>query len=127
MTLYQSPNARITYDATNNVLTQTINGYLNTNSLREFQGELVKICSQKKISKIIADTKNQKVLKKEDMDWMIENVIPSLKSCNIKQFAILMPDNIFGQAAVETFAQAAGELEVKIFSDHSTLHTWINA
>ncbi len=125
MTLYNTTNAEITYNPNSNVLTQTIKGYLDSAALQAFQQELIRICRRNGISKIIADTKKQKVLKQEDMEWMISQVIPSLIQCKVRQFALVMPENPFGQLAVEKFTEAAAPLQVKIFPDYKSSHSWI--
>ena len=51
MVIYNTKDAKITYDTENKVLVQTIHNHLN--SLREFQTEFINIYQSLNVSKII--------------------------------------------------------------------------
>ena len=126
MEIYNTKDATITYHTENNVLVQTINDYLSSNSLREFQTEFINICQTLKVSKIISDTKQQKVIQIEDLEWMKYFVIPSMINSGVKYFAIVMPESTFGKLAMKSFADAANEITVKLFEDLLSAKEWIS-
>ena len=83
MEIYNTKNAKITYHTENNVLVQTINDYLSSNALREFQTEFINICESLKVSKIISDAKKQKV-----KPILLQNATPVRRSLVPKAFGI---------------------------------------
>ena len=117
MEIYNTKDAKITYHTENNILVQTINDYLNSNSLREFYTEFVKICQDLKVSKIIFNTKNQKVIHFEDLEWMKYFVISAMVNSGVKHLAIVIPENPFGKLAMKSFADIIDEITVNLFED----------
>ena len=126
MEIYNTKDATITYHTENNILVQTINDYLSSNSLREFQTEFVNICQTLKVSKIISDAKQQKVIQFEDLEWMKYFVIPGMINSGVEYLAIVMPENTFGQIAMRSFAEAAKEITVNLFEDLLAAKYWIS-
>ena len=126
MEIYNTKDAVITYHTENNVLVQTINDYLNSNALREFYTEFVKICKTLKVSKIISDTKQQKIIQLEDLEWMKYFIIPETISSGVEYFAIVMPENTFGKLAMKSIAEAANEITVNLFEDLLSAKEWIS-
>ena len=125
MEIYNTKDAKITYHTENNILVQTINDYLNSNSLREFQTEFIKICDKLKVSKIISDAKQQKIIQHEDLEWMKYFIIPEMINNGVEYFAIVIPESPFGKLAMKSFADAANEITVKLFEDLLSAEEWI--
>ena len=125
MEIYNTKDAVITYHTENNILIQTINDYLSSNSLREFQTEFIKICDNLKVSKIISDAKQQKVIQIEDLEWMKYFVIPGMINSGVKYLAIVIPESTFGKLAMKSFAEAANEITVNLFEDLLSAKEWI--
>ena len=125
MEIYNTKDTSITYHTENNILVQTINDYLSSNALREFQTEFVKICQDLKVSKIISDAKQQKVIQFEDLEWMKYFVIPGMINSGVEYFAIVIPENPFGKLAMKSFAEAANEITVNLFEDLQSAKEWM--
>ena len=101
------------------------NNYLNSNALREYQTEFIKICQALKVSKIISDTKQQKVIQPEDLKWMKQFIIPGMINSGVEYLALVMPENPLGKIAMQSFAEAANEITVKLFEDLLSANEWI--
>ena len=125
MEIYKTKAASITYHSDQNYIKQTIHDFLPSQELTELQASLLKLCKTKTTDKIIADCANLKAVKPEDIKWMINAVLPQLTYCGIKYFAIVIPDNPFGQLAVKLFVEANSNIKMKIFNDLPTAQNWI--
>ena len=125
MVIYNTKDAAVTYYTENNILVQTINDYLNSNSFREFQTEFIKICKILKVSKIIYNAKQQKEIQFEDLVWMKYFVIPGLINNGVENFAVVMPENSFSKIAMRSFAEEANKITINLFEDLLSAKEWI--
>ncbi len=126
MEIYRSSSASIVYDEEHNCILQTIHNFLNSEELKRFQTRLIRFCDNKNASKIIADTTNLKAVRSDDMSWLSTEVLPALSNCGVRHFAIVMPENPFGEMAVRMFIEAASEIHMKVFNDLSLARQWIH-
>ncbi len=125
--IYKSPAASITYNATHNCILQTVNNYLHSEELKNFQTALIKFCKGNSPGRIIADTTKLKVIKSDDMEWLSNEVLPALSECGIRYFAIVMPNNPFGEMAVKLFIEASSDITMQIFEDLPSAQQWIRS
>ena len=124
--IYNTKDATISYSAENDVLLQTINNHLNSNSLREFQTKFIKICQVLNVTKIVSDAEQQKVIQIEDMKWMKQLIIPAMINSGVKYFAIIMPENSTGKTAMRLFAETARGITVSLFKDLLSAKKWMS-
>ena len=125
MEIYNTKDAAVTYNAENNILIQTINDYLSSDALREFYTEFIKVCQDLKVSKIIFDAKQQKIIQVADLEWMKYFVISEMINSGVEYMAIVIPENTFGKLAMRSFAEAANGLTVNLFEDLISAKEWI--
>ena len=125
--IYNTKDATISYSAENDVLLQTINNHLNSNSLREFQTKFIKICQVLNVTKIVSDAEQQKVIQIEDMKWMKQFIIPAMINNGVKYFAIIMPENTTGKTAMRLFAETARGITVSLFKDLISAKAWMSS
>jgi hypothetical protein len=125
MEVYKSSIASITYSEDHNCITQTIDSFLHTEELKKFQTSLIYYCKNKKASKIIADTTNLKVVRVDDVNWMTTRVVPVLAKCGVKHFAIVLPNDPFGEMAVKLFVESSSDINMEIFGDLPSAQKWI--
>jgi len=124
MEIYKSTAASITYNAEHNCIVQKINSFFNSEELKNFQTDLIKFCEKRNVKRIIADTTNLKVVKADDMSWLSGHVLPSLSNYGVECFAVVMPNNPFGQVAIDTFVQASSKITIKVFEDLVSAKSW---
>ncbi len=126
VTIYNTKDATISYSAENDVLLQTINNHLNSNSLREFQTKFIKICQVLNVTKIVSDAEQQKVIQIEDMKWMKQLIIPAMINSGVKYFAIIMPENTIGKTAMRLFAEAVKQIKINVCEDLLSAKEWMS-
>ncbi len=125
MEVYNSSAASISYNDEHQCVLQTINNFLHTEELKKFQNALINFCKLRNPKRIIADATNLKVVKADDLNWLSDEVLPSLSDSGVKYFAIVMPDNPFGEMAVKLFVDASEDIVMKIFDDLPSAQQWI--
>lgn len=75
---------------------------------------------------IISDTRNHKVVVREDTNWVAQEINPLLIKNGLKKIAFLMPEVMTAKISVEKFSEKSEEtLQIKHFSTMDQAINWI--
>lgn len=76
---------------------------------------------------ILTDTREQDTVEAEDLDWLQSEWMPKAKAIGVRFIAMMVSDNVFGQYAVEDFAENApqNEIQVLMFNDWDKAKEWL--
>src|SRR5687768_9481999 len=108
MILYQKPYVTIELDEKAHCLIQNWKGFATSEQFREAINQSVRFFEEKQnLNKIISNTKDLAVVKKEDTDWVANNANPVLIKHGLKFMAFVVPTNVFTQVSVNNFKSKA--------------------
>ncbi len=125
MILYSTSKVSIRLVEEQEYIEQSVKGFISSDELKTFQNELLGQCKQHKVEKILCDTRELKVVRSEDMAWMVSNIRPYLQQCGIRYFAIISPQNVFGQIAVNLFTESDGSMQIRLFETKEQAVVWL--
>ncbi|MBN1116912.1 MAG: hypothetical protein JXA77_06900 [Bacteroidales bacterium] len=77
------------------------------------------------------DSRDMKVIGKEDQKWLEEFVTNQALKYGLKYIAFVLPENVFGKLIVNAYIKStldrkASELEIKTFSDYNKAVEWLS-
>lgn len=128
MILFSQPYLTIEYDASLSCLIQHWQGYAKSEQFRDGIERSVTYFREKelKIDKIISNTKDFAVVKKEDTDFAANEATPVMVAHGLKYIAFIVPTNIFTQLSVNSFKSQADEIvKVRHFDDLQKAKEWL--
>ncbi len=129
MILYQKPYLTIELDEKLQCLIQNWKGFATSEQFREGITQSVKFFQEKKnINKLISNTKDFAVVKKDDTDWVANTATPLMVQNGLKYMAFVLPTNVFTQVSVNNFKSKADEiLQIQYFDDLDKSKQWLRS
>ncbi len=129
MILYQKPYLTIELDEKLQCLIQNWKGFATSEQFREGITQSVKFFQEKKnINKLISNTKDFAVVKKDDTDWVANTATPLMVQNGLKYMAFVLPTNVFTQVSVNNFKSKADEiLQIQYFDDVDKSKQWLRS
>lgn len=125
MLIYSSKEACILYIKKRNYVYLAIEGFINSEKIREFYGSLVKICREKNITRILFDTSNLGAIKENDLQWIFQSIADTLNPLNIYKIAFLSPKNAFGAMTISRIFTEVHDLEAKVHERMEDAENWL--
>ena len=127
MILFEKPYVTLELDEPLKCLTQRWKGFAKSEQFREGINKSLEIFQRKPINKIISDTQNASLVRKEDTDWVATTIIPKLVQCGLRYMAFIVPTNVFTQISVDNFKnEAKGGVRIQYFDDYEKAKEWIS-
>jgi hypothetical protein len=128
MILYEKTYITLEYDEKLNCLTQHWKGFATSEQFREGINQSVLYFQDKKINKLISDTKDFAVVKKDDTDWVASYATPIMVKNGLKYMAFILPTNVFTQVSVNNFKSKADDiLQIKYFDNLDKALQWLKS
>ena len=126
MKVYENQNIVIERDDNIKCLIQNWRGFASSERFREGINKTVELFKDKKLNKILSNTKDFGMVRKEDTDWVGTNAMPLLAQNGLKQIAFVVPKNVFSQMSVENFKkESQGPVEIRYFDDVDKAKNWM--
>jgi DNA-directed RNA polymerase subunit F len=123
--IYNSEEACILYIKKRNYVYLAVEGFLNSDKIKEFYESLAKICREKKINRILFDTSKLGTIKEEDLQWVFKSAKETVYPLNIYKIAFLNPKNAFGNYTITRFLKGLKDLEAKILETMEDAENWL--
>lgn len=124
--LFQQPYLTVEYDAANKLLIQNWKGFASSAQFREGIEKSIEIFKQKKPIRLLSNTKEGALVKKEDTDWAASYAIGQMIQHGLKSMAFVVPANVFAQMSVKNFSgQAAGTFQPQYFDNKEKAIEWL--
>lgn len=125
MVLYSKPYVTIERDDQLKCLTQNWKGFATSEKFREAINATLNIFKQGGIEKLISNTKDFSLVKKEDTDWVAQVVIPQMVKHNLRYMAFVVPSNVFSKISVDNFKEEADKVvSIRYFDDLNKALEW---
>lgn len=126
MKVFEHQNVVIERDDNLKCLIQNWKGFATSEKFREGIQKSVEQFNDKKLNKILSNTKDFGMVKKEDTEWLNNNAMPLLIKNGLKYAAFVVPSNVFSQMSVENFKKdASGPVEIRYFDDAAKAKQWL--
>ncbi|WP_017731131.1 hypothetical protein [Nafulsella turpanensis] len=126
MKVFESQNIVIERDDELKCLIQNWKGFASSERFREGIQKSIDLFKDKKLNKILSNTKDFGMVKKEDTEWVNSYSMPLLIKDGLKYMAFVVPSNVFSQMSVENFKkQSEGPVEIRYFDDVSKAKEWM--
>ncbi len=125
MYVYQSKEACIIYVEQRCYAYLTIEGFFNSEKLKDFSLKIIELCRTEKVSKLLFDSTKLTIIKLDDINWLLKNVIPDLKQQELQKVAFIMPENNFGFVSINRLLCTVDKDRVKLFESFEQAEEWL--
>ncbi len=127
MILIEKPYLILEYDEALQCIVQYWKGFAKSGEFREGINKSLEFFKQKKVDKIISDTKNLSLIKKEDTDWVAKEVTPAMVKQGLRYMAFIVPSSVFTQLSVDNYKTEAGKsVTIRYFDQLNDAKTWLS-
>jgi hypothetical protein len=124
--LYEKPFLVIEYNAPKKLLIQHWKGFATSLQFREGIEKSIEIFKQRNVTRLLSNTKNSAVVKKDDTDWAATYAVGQMLQHGLKSMAFIIPTNAFTQMSVKNFSGlAGGALDQQFFDDFDNALEWL--
>lgn len=126
MVLTQKPFVTIELDETLKCLIQNWKGFARSEDFRTAINESLEFFKKGGIDKIISNTKDFALVKKEDTDWVAQVVTPQMVQNGLRYMAFVVPTNVFTQFSVDNFKEEASSVvSIRYFDKVEAAKEWL--
>lgn len=124
--LYDTTIASVLYIKKREYLYLTIEGFVNSETLSEVVDALQHGITHNHVKKIIFDTSKVKVIKKDDLDFIKQNLSPLLSKSIVTKVVFLNSDDIFGNHSIEVLTSFFNQIiPTRAFPDMEKAELWL--
>lgn len=125
--LFEKSYLVLEYDKENKLLIQNWIGFATSAQFREGIEKSVEIFRQNKPLRLLSNTKNSAVVKKEDTEWAASYGIGNMLQNGLKGVAFIVPTNIFTQVSVTNFKSQTKDapFTLQYFDDVNKAVDWL--
>lgn len=126
MKVFENQNIVIERDDQLKCLIQNWKGFATSDRFREAIQKSIELFKDKKLNKILSNTKDFGMVKKEDTEWVNTYSMPLLIENGLRYMAFIVPSNVFSQMSVENFKkEMAGPVELRFYEDVDKARDWM--
>lgn len=123
-TLLKNNFVELSYYAGKKLLIQKWTGYIEVDSFKKAIDEVMAASSDYTVEKILSDTRDQAILKREATDYAASKM-PELIKRGLKKMAFLLPESAFTKLSVNHFAKKANSEVIQFFSGEKEAEEWL--
>lgn len=126
MKVFENQNLVLERDDQLKCLIQNWKGFASSDRFREGIQKSIDLFKDKKLNKILSNTKDFGMVKKEDTEWVGSYSMPLLIKDGLKYLAFVVPTNVFSQLSIENFKKGAeGPVEIRYFDNTEKAKEWM--
>ena len=127
MVLVEKSSVVIEHDEQLRCLIQTWKGFAKSKDFRAAIIKSLEFFKQGNLNKIISNTKDFSLVKKEDTDWVAQVITPEMVQHGLRYMAFVVPTNAFTQLTVDNFKEEADRIvEIRYFDSVETARNWLS-
>ena len=126
-TIIDNPSVTLWYHADKKIVHHKIHKFIFGKEFRELLLTGSDVLKKNQAQKWLSDDRSNSVLSKEDLEWSETHWAPGAAQGGWKYWAIVQPEKVLGQAAMERLVKKYATLGVKarIFTDSTEAMTWL--
>ena len=126
MLLVDKPFVTIERDDQLRCLTQTWKGFAKSEDFRAAIEQSLEFFEKGDLDKIISNTKDAALVKKEDTDWVAQVITPQMVQHGLRYMAFIVPTNVFTQVTVDNFKEEADSVvSIRYFDKVEAAKDWL--
>lgn len=126
MIVLNKPYVTIERDDEMKCLIQTWKGFAKSNEFRAAINDSLAFFVKGGIDKIISDTKEFSLVKKEDTDWVAQVITPQMVQHGLRYMAFVVPKNVFTKISVDNFKEGANSVvSIRYFDEVALAKQWL--
>jgi len=118
------------FDSDINAVVWEINGFVKPDEFKKIGSESHKLRKKYAVNKQLNNVKNMKVLTSDIQNWINNDWFPAAKETELKHFAFVVPEDIFGKASMEIVNVEAKEkfgVTIEYFSNENSAKKWLKS
>ncbi len=112
-------------DKNHDCLIQHWKGFATSEQFRDGVLKALDAIKQHRVARMISDTKNQAIVKKEESDFAA-SLVPEFIKNGMKSFAFVVPSSVFTQLALDKFKKESTSFPIQYFDDLDKAKEWIS-
>lgn len=126
--IFEKPYVLIEYDPQKKLLIQNWKGFATSEQFREAILKSVDVFKQKNVTRLLSNTKDFSLVKKEDTEWAATYAAGQMIQHGLKAMAFIIPSSAFSQMSVKNFSkQAVGGFQQQFFDDLDKAIEWLTS
>ena len=126
MKLFENTNIVIEQDKKLKCLIQNWKGFATSEKFREAIEKTIELFKSHEYNKILSNTHDFGLVRKEDTDWSNTYAMPLLLENGLQFVAFVQPRSAFSQISVENFSQGAqNKAEIRYFNEVQKAREWM--
>lgn len=127
--IFENQHLAISYDADNRYLTLIWRGFIPSNQFRSLACEIIKAVEKTKVTKILSDNTEWKIISPNDYSWAANHWFPKAEESGVRQLATVLSTDYFNRHAERTVEGMAEveKLVIKQFKSINEAATWLTS
>lgn len=126
MIVHKSKTLDIERDNNLKCLIQHWKGYASSEDFRKGIESSLELFKDKSLDKILSNTKDAGLVKKEDTEWLNTYAMPLLIKNGLKHIAFVLSTSVFSQMSVENFKKYSKEIvQIQYFDNLDRAKEWM--
>ena len=117
---------QINYDSDANAVVMKWSGFSKNDEFREANEAVLDFIKQSRANKLLADTRDMKIISIKDQQWLYLNWLPRTIAAGLNFAAIIKSEDFFNRLSVDNVVQQVNDhLTVKYFNTFLRAKNWL--
>lgn len=127
--LFENKNLRIHYNQAQQYLILTWRGFIPSDQFRILACEVIKAVEKTKVTKILSDNTEWKIISPNDYSWAANHWFPKAEECGVRKLASVLSADYFNRHAERTVEGMAevDKLMIQQFEKMSDAVHWLTS
>lgn len=127
--LFENKNLRIEYNQAQQFLMLTWKGFIPSDQFRVLACEVIKAVEKTKVTKILSDNTEWKIISPNDYSWAANHWFPKAEESGVRKLATVLSADYFNRHAERTVEGMAEveELSIQQFETMSDAVHWLTS
>jgi hypothetical protein len=126
---FENQHLTINYDTDHQYLTLIWSGFIPSNQFRSLACEIIKAVEKTKVTKILSDNTEWKIISPNDYSWAANHWFPKAEESGVRQLATVLSSDYFNRHAERTVESMTDveKLVIKQFQSIGEAATWLTS
>jgi len=119
--------SNVVFDPTNKAVIGTFKGFLEMAQHQAIGNEVLTVAGKNFCPRLIIDTSELSVIRKETQKWIEEDWFPRAIKLNIRFMAFIVSKDALGKMSTQSVNQKAGPIEIQYVDSLASAKSWIGS
>ncbi len=126
MTVSNLKTLKLTHDPDLKAVAMEWTGFSSSAQFREANENVLDLIRETRSTKLIADTRNMKIISLQDQQWLYQDWLPRTISAGLTHAAIIESEDFFNKLSVDNVVQKINDqLTIKYFTTLLSARNWL--